>query len=132
MTKPFTLAELVARIDAVLRRATGFVVNDAPIEHFGSVVVSLDERRVTHGGVLVKLTHLEFELLIYFLRNQGKVLARDKLLREVWDQKAAGSQRTVDNFVAQLRAKLEDDPEDPQHFLTVRGSGYRFDPKASK
>ena len=128
VTKPFTLAELVARIDAVLRRASGFQSQERTPKRFGDVEVTHETRTVQRGGNEVKLTHLEFELLSYFLRNPSKVLARDQLLRDVWGQKGAGSQRTVDNFVAQLRAKLECDPEAPKHFVTVRGSGYRFDP----
>ncbi len=132
VTKPFTLAELVARIDAVLRRVTGYLGAAAAITTFGTITVSFDERLVRKNRVAVKLTHLEFELLAFFLRHHGKVLGRDKLLREVWGQKSAGSRRTVDNFVGQLRAKLEDDPESPRHFLTVRGSGYRFDARDAK
>src|SRR5262249_24776048 len=84
-------------------------------------------RQVTRGGRDVKLTHLEFELLAHFLQNPTRVFAREDLLREVWGL-AKASRRTVDNFVAQLRSKLERDPEAPRHLVTVRGSGYRFDP----
>jgi two-component system alkaline phosphatase synthesis response regulator PhoP len=73
------------------------------------------------------VTHLEFELLAFLVRNAGRVFARDDLLRRVWGIQHSGSARTVDNFVAQLRAKLEQDPEQPRHLITVRGSGYRFD-----
>ena len=82
----------------------------------------------TIDGREVKLTHLEFELLLFLARNPGRVFSRERLLREVWDVHHEGSPRTVDNFVAQLRAKLEDDPEKPRHLVTVRGSGYRLDP----
>jgi DNA-binding response OmpR family regulator len=136
VTKPFALAELLARCAAVLRRvhpAAAPSAAAAPPERdradftFGDVTVELATRRVVRAGVEVSLTHLEFELLIYLLRNPARVLSRDKLLREVWGAQA-GSLRTVDNFVAQLRAKLEADPDRPRHFVTVRGSGYRFDP----
>jgi len=83
-------------------------------------------RTVKRAGAEVKLTHLEFELLLYFVRHPAQVLSRARLLRDVWGIKAGGSPRTVDNFVAQLRSKLEDDPDRPQHLLTVRGSGYRW------
>ena len=129
VTKPFTLAELVARVDAVLRRTGGFAT-DRTTRQFGDVEITPETRTVMRAGAEVKLTHLEFELLSYFLRNPSRVFSRDQLLRDVWGQKGAGSQRTVDNFVAQLRAKLEADPEAPRHFVTVRGSGYRFDPDA--
>jgi DNA-binding response OmpR family regulator len=82
---------------------------------------------VTRDGEAIKLTHLELELLAHFLRRPGEVFTREQLLREVWAL-GSGSRRTVDNFVAQLRAKLERDPEQPRHLVTVRGTGYRFDP----
>jgi two-component system response regulator MtrA len=76
----------------------------------------------------VKLTHLELELLVFFIRNPHRVFSRDELVREVWGLTHAGQARTVDNFVAQLRAKLEADPDRPTCFVTVRGTGYRFVP----
>jgi DNA-binding response OmpR family regulator len=131
----------MARIYAVLRRLgmreaeTGLPLASAERPaaptadsvDFADVQVDVPTRRVSKGGEEVKLTHLEFELLIFFLRNPSRVLSRDRLLREVWGL-SSGSARTVDNFVGQLRAKLEDDAEAPRHFITVRGSGYRFDP----
>jgi len=130
VTKPFALAELMARVDAVLRRATqpATAPIPEPICRFGAVVLHTETRTVTQSGEPVKLTHLEFELLHFFVSNPSKVLSRRELLREVWGMRSSGSQRTVDNFVAQLRSKLETDPENPRHFITVRGSGYRFDP----
>ena len=141
VTKPFALAELLARIDAVLRRSS----TPAPIEteaaaappaelavtgevvRFHDVVVDNLQRTVTRAGQPVKLTHLEFELLWYFVGHPQQVIARQRLLNLVWGQ-SVGSPRTVDNFVGQLRKRLEPDPEKPRHFVTVRGSGYRFDP----
>ncbi len=140
VTKPFALAELLARIVAVLRRtgraAPAVTANGAtpPIAaddkralRFADVVADPATRTVTRAGLAVKLTHLELELLIFFLEHPAQVFSREQLLREVWGVSHSGSARTVDNFVAQLRAKLEDDPEEPRHFVTVRGSGYRFD-----
>lgn len=136
VTKPFALAELLARIDAVLRRAQPAAVAPAviapPIElelGFDDVAIDLAQRVVTRAGagVEIKLTHLEFELLVFFVRNPNQVYARAQLFSLVWGQ-SAGSVRTVDNFVGQLRKRFEHDPELPQHFITVRGSGYRFDP----
>jgi len=145
VTKPFALAELLARIAAVLRRArmvqrhsegvSESKPNDGsdspapeanPILRFGDVVVDLDTRTVSRSGKSVRLTHLEFELLSFFCRSARRVYSREHLLREVWGLRQAGQARTVDNFMAQLRSKLEADPERPQHLLTVRGSGYRF------
>jgi len=132
VTKPFALAELLARIDAVLRRAQP--ANTPPAAtvagdqlDFADVSIDLAQRVVTRAGVEVKLTHLEFELLVFFVRNPNQVFARAQLFSLVWGQ-SVGSVRTVDNFVGQLRKRFEADPEQPQHFITVRGSGYRFDP----
>jgi len=137
VTKPFAVAELLARVVAVLRRANQNGRETAPVAapgeagrrlRFADVTVDLDTRTVSRAGAAIALTHLEFELLSHFLRNQARVLSREQLLRAVWGLHHAGSLRTVDNFVAQLRAKLEDDPDAPSHLVTVRGSGYRFDP----
>jgi len=140
VTKPFALAELLARIVAVLRRtgrgapsptANGATSANGADERralrFADVVTDPATRTVTRAGVAVKLTHLELELLIFFLEHPAQVFSREQLLREVWGVSHSGSARTVDNFVAQLRAKLEDDPDEPRHLVTVRGSGYRFD-----
>jgi two-component system alkaline phosphatase synthesis response regulator PhoP len=136
MTKPFALAELLARIEAVLRRAhpaaSAPAAEPVPVPvgdtlRFSEVVVDLGQRTVMRAGRPVKLTHLEFELLVFFVRNPSRVFARSRLFTHVWGQ-SAGSPRTVDNFVSQLRKQFEDDPERPRHFITVRGSGYRFEP----
>ena len=133
VTKPFALAELLARIDAVLRRTQAAV--HAPISTppaadtlgWNGVTIDLAQRVVTRDGAEVKLTHLEFELLVFFVRHPNQVFARTQLFNLVWGQ-SVGSVRTVDNFVGQLRKRFEHDPEAPRHFITVRGSGYRFDP----
>ncbi len=131
VTKPFGVAELLARIDAVLRRSQP----EAPagparsgIVRFSDVLVDLDTREVTRAGERVELTHLEYELLTFLLRNAAKVYTRQELLIEVWGIHHSGSPRTIDNFVGQLRAKLEADPNQPRHIVTVRGTGYRLDP----
>jgi two-component system, OmpR family, alkaline phosphatase synthesis response regulator PhoP len=159
VTKPFALAELLARVDAVLRRCRlsgrGPGAPAAPADspaapaaadpypahppssggttgavlRFGDLVIDLSSRTVARGGQPVKLTHLEFELLSFFCRHARKVFSREELVREVWGLRQGGQARTVDNFVAQLRAKLEQDPEAPRHLITVRGSGYRFAPE---
>ncbi|MCG8422389.1 MAG: response regulator transcription factor [Proteobacteria bacterium] len=132
VTKPFALAELMARVDAVLRRS-GNRGGDRPDNQpatlilFGEIAVDMATRTATRAGEPIKLTHLEFELLSFLARQPSKVFSRDELLRQVWGQ-TSGTTRTIDNFVGQLRSKLESDPENPRHFITVRGSGYRFDP----
>jgi DNA-binding response OmpR family regulator len=136
VTKPFALAELLARVTAVLRRAQ---ISNSPPEsrapppgaagevfRFGRVAVDLQTRTVTRSDQVVRLTHLEFELLRFFCRNSPRVYSREELLHQVWGLRHAGQARTVDNFMAHLRAKLEEDPDRPKHLLTVRGSGYRF------
>ena len=132
VTKPFALAELLARVDAVLRRAQPVTAHPVPtalgsVLAFDDVTIDLAQRVVTRNGGEVKLTHLEFELLAFLARHPRQVFSREQLFRLVWGQ-SAGSVRTVDNFVGQLRKRLEIDPEQPEHFITVRGSGYRFDP----
>jgi two-component system alkaline phosphatase synthesis response regulator PhoP len=146
VAKPFALAELLARIEAALRRArmaahapddreakvepatAGSPSEERASCRFGDIVVDVQMRTVTRAGRPINLTHLEFELLCFFCRSGGQVCSREQLLREVWGMRYSGQARTVDNFLAQLRAKLEADPERPRHLLTVRGSGYRFDP----
>jgi two-component system response regulator RegX3 len=138
ITKPFALAELLARVAAVLRRARRSTpARSAPddkatggtptILRFGEVTVDLAKRTVTRRDQPVQLTHLEFELLSFLCRHSDRVHTREELLPQVWGLHQ-GQVRTVDNFVAQLRAKLEEDPDRPRHLLTVRGSGYRFSP----
>jgi len=136
VTKPFALAELLARIDAVLRRTmqvTATPVERPPTDALGfgegkdRVAIDLAQRVVARGDEDVKLTHLEFELLVFFVRHPSQVFSRAQLFQLVWGQQV-GSVRTVDNFVGQLRRRFERDPEEPRYFITVRGSGYRFDP----
>jgi DNA-binding response OmpR family regulator len=93
---------------------------------FGDVAINLAARTVMRAGSPIKLTHREFELLVFLSRSGGRVFSREELVRQVWGLEHPGQARTVDNFIAQLRAKLERDPEQPKHLLTVRGSGYRF------
>jgi DNA-binding response OmpR family regulator len=131
VTKPFALAELLARVAGVLRRSQ--LTHDRPkqdeqVIQFGDVVLDPARRTVLRAGAPVALTHREFELLVFLCASQGRVFSRDELVRKVWGLSQSGQGRTVDNFVAQLRAKLEVDPDRPKHLLTVRGSGYRFVP----
>jgi DNA-binding response OmpR family regulator len=147
ITKPFALAELLARVAAVLRRARLTrsppdpaapapradapalpTEKDAAVLRFGDVTVDLRTRTATRANQPVKLTHLEFELLTFFCQNSHRVYSREELVREVWGFQQGGQIRSVDNFVGQLRAKLEVHPDRPRHLLTVRGSGYRFVP----
>jgi len=126
VTKPFSLSELLARINAALRRQR-LQSTEPAIHTVGDATVDLDRRLVARGGVEIAMTAREFELLSYFVRHPGIALSRDRLLDAVWRTDYL-TLRTIDNFVGRLRSKLEPDPEEPKHFLTVRGVGYRFEP----
>lgn len=130
VTKPFSTLELVARVRALLRR-TGPDNADTDgtplVATFGNVEVDAGSRTVTKAGEEVSLTPKEFDLLVALLRREGDVASRPELLKEVWRYaNAEVMTRTVDIHVAELRRKLEDDPSDPQHILTVRKAGYRL------
>jgi DNA-binding response OmpR family regulator len=124
VAKPFSLAELLARVRAALRR--GRPAPRSRVARFGDVTVDIDARGVERAGLAVEMTATEFDVLMCFVQSMGRALARDEIFREVWGPNHHGTPRTIDNFVQQLRAKLEIDPQEPRHFLTVRGVGYRF------
>lgn len=126
MGKPFSINELLARINAALRRQRLEAAQPA-LHSVGAAQVDLDRRSVSRSGEDIDMTAREFELLSYFVRHPGIALSRERLLDAVWRTDYL-TLRTIDNFVGRLRAKLEPDPENPQHFLTVRGVGYRFEP----
>jgi DNA-binding response OmpR family regulator len=126
VTKPFALAELMARVQAVLRRVRP--AKSEEVLRFGEVEINTAERSVRKAGEDLRLTHLEYELLLYLIQRPNRVVSREDLLQSVWGVRPYGSKRTVDNFVAQLRSKLGEDPESPRHIQTVRGTGYRFVP----
>jgi DNA-binding response OmpR family regulator len=124
VTKPFGLMELLARVEALLRRR-GSGGGEA-VERFGEVVIDPAARTVLRGGSPVALTPKAFDLLVALVRKRGKVVSRLDLMHDVWGHRAAVESRTVDTHVAELRRKLEDDPASPRHILTVWKSGYRF------
>jgi DNA-binding response OmpR family regulator len=123
VTKPFALKELLARVAALLRRAGGKA--SGPIV-FGAVVVDPTTRVVTRDGRAVPLRPKEFDLLGALLRREGRVATRMELLREVWGYHESVLSRTLDTHVGELRRKLEPDPAEPRHILTVRKTGYRL------
>ena len=127
VTKPFSLSELIARVGALIRRASAQDDAREPVYSFDDVEVNPAARLVTRGGTVVALTPKEFDLLLAFLRRPGAVLKRSDLLREVWGHAADVLTRTVDIHVGELRRKLERDPSSPRHFATVWKAGYRFD-----
>jgi two-component system alkaline phosphatase synthesis response regulator PhoP len=126
LTKPFKMAELLARVDALLRRAGRGAEMKAGRYELGNVQIDVRRTEVTREGQVVQLSAKEFQLLRYFLEHRGTTVSRETLLREVWGYDSAPSTRTVDVHVAWLRQKLEDDPKNPQLIRTVVGLGYQF------
>ena len=126
LTKPFEAMELVARLEAVRRRAP--VAGGSSITRFEFADVTVDTRKaeVTRGGRPVDLSAKEFQLLRYFIEHRGATVSREELLHEVWGYQNTPSTRTVDVHVAWLRQKLEANPKVPQHIVTVHGLGYKF------
>ena len=124
VTKPFSLRELRARIKAVLRRTTG----ELPRTYrMGEVEVDFTRGELRRNGRPVETTQLEFKLLEAFIRNQGRLLSRDRILDLVWGAGAHVTDRVVDNHVLTLRRKIEPDPQRPIFLVSVRGVGYRFE-----
>ena len=129
LTKPFEMSELLARLEALLRRALPApdpAPHPAEVYQFGPVRVDFRRAEVEHAGVAVELSALEFRLLRYFIEHRGATLSRDELLNEVWGYNALVSTRTVDVHVAWLRQKVEANPRHPRFILTVHGLGYKF------
>ena len=125
LTKPFQMEELLARVEALLRRAKA---PSAPATRYQIAGLQVDFRsaEVSRQGHAVPLSAKEFQLLRYFIEHRGAAISRDELLHEVWGYAATPSTRTVDVHVGWLRQKLEDDPKNPQLILTVVGLGYKF------
>jgi len=128
VTKPFNMRELMARVEALLRRAPSRPVVQTGGIDFGSIHVDLVGTEATRDGEVVNLSAREFQLLRYFIEHRGATLSRDELLKQVWGYSADMYTRTVDVHVASLRQKLEEDPKQPKFILTVQGLGYKFKP----
>ncbi|WP_020578980.1 response regulator transcription factor [Actinopolymorpha alba] len=127
VTKPFSPRELVARIRAVLRRGTEVSEVVQAVLEGGPVRMDVERHVVTVGGSDTRLPLKEFELLEMFLRNTGRVLTRGQLIDRVWGADYVGDTKTLDVHVKRLRAKIEPDPSNPRHLVTVRGLGYKFE-----
>jgi DNA-binding response OmpR family regulator len=131
VTKPFGVLEILARVEALLRRSSGQAGAPRPdpppgIERFGDVEIDLASRNVARAGKDVEVAPREYELLVALVRRRGAVVSRLELMREVWGYSDAVITRTIDTHVAELRRKLEADPAAPRHILTVRKVGYRL------
>ena len=127
VTKPFDMGELMARVAALLRRASAN--GPSRIYEFGAIRVDLRGTEVTRDGKVVNLSAREFQLLRFLIEHRGETLSRDLLLTQVWGYRAAVYTRTVDMRIANLRQQLEDDPKQPKFILTVQGLGYKFKPE---
>src|SRR5713101_6784685 len=127
LAKPFGLGELLARVEALLRRRPPRDDRAADRIRFGEIEADLGAQTVARNGAPVEVTPQELKVLRLFLQSGGRALSRDDILARCWGAEYEGTPRTVDNFVRSLRVKLERDPEQPRHFLTVRGHGYRFE-----
>jgi len=126
VTKPFGVAELMARVRAILRRdGKGHPARGA-VFRAGALEINPATREVKRAGDLIELTATEFDVLLCLFEAKGRVLSREQIQANVWGPDHHGTTRTVDNFLLQLRSKLEQDPGDPKHLVTVRGVGYRF------
>ena len=128
LTKPCDPAEFLARVNALLRRLGKTPPEPVLSYRFGSVTVEFETRQVLRQGVPVNLAAKEMQLLRYLIEHRGQILSREELLANVWCEQKFITLRTVDVHMAWLRQKLEDRPQTPRYLLTVRGSGYRFQP----
>lgn len=126
LTKPFELIELLARMEAKLRRATSADTTAQAEHRFGDVVIDVRKAEVKRDGTLLDLSAREFLLLKYFAEHRGATLSREELLNDVWGYHSMPSTRTVDVHVAWLRQKIEPNPKHPQYLMTVHGLGYKF------
>jgi DNA-binding response OmpR family regulator len=128
ITKPFGFMELLARAEAVLRRSRSPVPPAGPLEsyQFGDVAIDFRRHEAHKGGEAIDLSPREFQLLAYFIQHRGEIVTRETLLDTVWDYNAIPFTRTVDMHIAKLRKKVEDNPADPKHVITVHRLGYKF------
>ncbi len=126
VTKPFSFRELTARVKAVFRR-TEDQVKDLTCCSFGDVELDFEKYEAKKGDNKLDLTTLEFHMLKFFIQNKGKVISRDEFLDRIWgEDNVSVSFRTVDSHIANIRKKIEEDPANPKHILSIRSAGYKF------
>lgn len=128
ITKPFGFMELLARAEAVLRRARvpAMAASTPDTYRFGDVAIDFKRHEARKGSQPIELSPREFQLLAYFIQHRGEIVTRETLLDAVWDYNAIPFTRTVDMHIAKLRKKVEDNPSDPKHIVTVHRLGYKF------
>jgi two-component system, OmpR family, response regulator RegX3 len=127
VTKPFSTAELLARIRAVLRRGADVEVPNASVIEIGTIRIDLDRHTISVNAEEISMPLKEFELLEYLMRNSGRVLTRGQLMDRVWGSNYHGDGKTLDVHIKRIRSKIEPDPASPIYLTTVRGLGYRFE-----
>ena len=125
VTKPFSIRELVARVKALLRRPQE-IRPEIEEYSFSDIEIDFKKQEAKKGNKPIELSAMEFKVIKYFVQREGEVIDRNKLLDEVWGYQNYPSTRTVDNFILNLRKKIEDDHSEPKHLLTVHGAGYKF------
>ncbi|NLL63155.1 MAG: response regulator transcription factor [Ruminococcaceae bacterium] len=129
VTKPFSPAELMARVDAVYRRVAMNASNNVKpksVIELGEFVLDMRSRTLTKNGKLIDLTQVEFQIMEYFFKNPGAALSRSDILKEVWGSSYYGEEKIVDVNIRRLRIKIEDTPSNPKHLTTVWGLGYKW------
>jgi DNA-binding response OmpR family regulator len=132
ITKPFSVRELLARVKVVLRRTRGQSDGRPSPYSFGDVTVDFKRQSVAKAGRDVELSAREFRILAYFIEHRGEMLSREQLLNDIWGYDVFPTTRTVDNHIARLRKKIEDEPDEPRYIKTLRGAGYVFEPPAGE
>jgi DNA-binding response OmpR family regulator len=125
VTKPFSLRELVARVKALLRRPQE-IHPEIEEYSFSDIEINFKKQEAKKGSVAIEFSVMEFKVMKYFVQREGEVIERNMLLDEVWGYEHYPSTRTVDNFILNLRKKIEDDHSNPKHLLTIHGAGYKF------
>lgn len=125
VTKPFSIRELVARVKALIRRST-YEPGDIEEVEFADIKINFKKQEMVKRNNPVKLSATEYRILHYFIHHEGEVISRDKFLDEVWGYDSYPTTRTVDNYILSLRKKIEDDPANPKHLITIYKVGYKF------
>lgn len=125
VTKPFSIRELLARVKALIRRST-YEPGDFEEVTFADLKINFKNQEMFKGETQLKLSATEYRILHYFIGHESEVISRDKFLDEVWGYDSYPTTRTVDNYILSLRKKIEDDPSNPEHLLTVHKVGYKF------